>query len=140
MFYVHPVVQFLATVLAAYVFWLGWPRLWAAFAGGNAFFSWKRHVRLGLTSLIVLLAGMFGGALYTSHFWGGTGSTGWHYWIALGLTPLMVFGLGSGLILDRQKGRRKVLPIVHGVINLTVLILALAQIWTGFGMVRGFLF
>jgi len=138
MFYVHPVMQFLAILLAGYVFILGWPRLRAAFAGGRAYFAWKRHVRLGLIALIVLLAGMLGGAWITSHYLGGTGVTGRHYWIALAMTPLILFGLASGLIMDRRKARRKVLPIVHGLANLAMLILALFQIWTGIGVLRVF--
>lgn len=138
MFYVHPVMQFLAILLAGYVFILGWPRLWAAFAGGRAYFAWKRHVRLGLIALIVMLAGMLGGAWITSHYLDGTGVTGRHYWIALAMTPLILFGLASGLIMDRRKARRKVLPIVHGLANLAMLILALFQIWTGIGVLRVF--
>lgn len=138
MFYIHPAIQFLATVLAVYVFVLGWPRLRAVFAGDRAYFAWQRHVRLGLIALIVLLAGMLGGAWITFHYWGGTGFTGWHYWIALAMTPLMLFGLASGLILDRRKARRKLLPIVHGLVNLAMLILALLQIWTGIGVLRVF--
>lgn len=138
MFYIHPVMQFLATVLAVYVFLLGWPRLRAAFTGDRAYFAWQRHVRLGMIALIILLAGMLGGAWITSHYWGGTGFTGWHYRIALAMTPLMFFGLASGLIMDRRRARRKLLPVVHGLVNLTVLILALLQIWTGIGVLRVF--
>jgi hypothetical protein len=138
MFFIHPVVQFLAILLAAYVFVLGWPRLRAAFTGGGAYFAWKRHVRLGLTALIVLLIGMLGGAGTTFYYRGSTGLTGWHYWIALTMTPLMLFSLVSGLIMDRRKARRKALPIVHGLVNQVMLLLALFQIWTGVGVLRAF--
>ena len=138
MFYIHPVMQFLATLLAVYVFVLGWPRLRVAFTGDRAYFAWQRHVRLGMIALIVLLAGMLGGAWITSHYWGGVGFTSWHYWIALAMTPLMLFGLISGLIMDRKRTRRKVLPIMHGLVNLAVLVLALLQIWTGVHVLRIF--
>lgn len=137
MFYIHPIVQFLATLLAVYVFVLGWPRLRAAFTGGRALFNWKRHVRLGLTALIVLVLGMLGGAWVTSPT-GGTGFSGWHCRIALAMSPLMIFGLASGLVLDRRKARRTVLPLVHGLANLALLILALVQVWTGFLVLKVF--
>lgn len=138
MFYIHPIVQFLATLLAVYVFVLGWPRLRAAFTGGRALFNWKRHVRLGLTALIALVLGMLGGAWVTFTYRGGTGFSGWHYRLALAMSPLMLFGLASGLVLDRRKARRTVLPLVHGLANLVLLILALVQVWTGLHVLKVF--
>lgn len=138
MFYIHPVVQFLATLLAGYVFVLGWPRLRVAFVGGRAYFAWKRHVRLGLAALLILMAGMFGGAFVTFRYWGGTGFTNWHYWIALAMFPLMLFGLISGWVMNRTKTRRRILPIMHGLANLVLLVLALFQVWTGYDVLRVF--
>lgn len=138
MFYIHPVVQFLATLLAGYVFLLGWPRLRAAFVGGRAYFAWKRHVRLGMISLIALTAGMFGGALVTLRYWGGTGFTQWHYWIAMAMLPLLLFGFLSGWFMDRTRIRRRILPILHGLVNLVALVLALFQVWTGYDVLRVF--
>ncbi|HDQ41633.1 MAG TPA: DUF4079 family protein [Desulfonatronum sp.] len=138
MFYIHPIFQFLVTVLALHVFFLGWPRLRATFVGGRAFFRWKRHVFLGLISLIALMAGLIGGAGVTFYYWGGTGFTRMHYWIALGMIPLMLFGLISGLILDRNKGRSKRLAILHGLNNFILVIFAVIQIWTGLNVLRFF--
>lgn len=59
---------------------------------------------------------------------GGTGFSGWYYRIAL----------ASGLVLDRRKARRTVLPLVHGLANLALLILALVQVWTGFLVLKVF--
>lgn len=50
----------------------------------------------------------------------------------------MLFGLASGLVLDRRKARRTVLPLVHGLANLVLLILALVQVWTGFHVLKVF--
>ncbi len=139
MLFIHPVWQFVATILGIYVFYLGWPRLWATFSGGKAAFLWKRHVSLGLITLTALLVGLVGGAAVTSYYWGGTGYTRHHYLIGLAMGPLMVFGLVSGLLLDRQKGKYKKLPVLHGLNNTAVLFLALVQIWTGLNVVRFFI-
>lgn len=138
-YYIHPLWQFAATILAVYVFYLGWPRLLAAFSGKKAVFLWKRHVSLGLITLTALLVGLVGGAAVTAYYWGGTGYTRHHYLIGLAMGPLMVFGLVSGLLLDRQKGKYKKLPVLHGLNNTAVLFLALVQIWTGLNVVRFFI-
>lgn len=138
-FYVHPLWQFAATILAVYVFYLGWPRLVAAFSGKKATFQWKRHVSLGRTALAALLLGLLGGAVVTAHFWGGTGFTQHHYWIGMGMAPLMLFGLVSGWLLDKHKGRYKRLPLLHGMNNAVVLLLALVQVWTGLNVIRFFI-
>lgn len=137
-FYIHPVWQFMATILSVYVFCLGWPRLWATFSGGKATFLWKRHVALGRIALSALFLGLLGGAAVTAHFWGGLGFTQHHYWIGLAMAPLMLFGLVSGWLLDKNKGKYKHLPLLHGVNNSVVVLMALVQVWTGINVLRFF--
>ena len=47
------------------------------------------------------------------------------------LLPLGLFGIFSGLLLYVNPKQRKFLPAIHGINNLVVLFLALAQIITG---------
>jgi len=137
-FYIHPVWQFMATILIIYVFYLGWPRLWATISGGKAAFLWKHHVALGRVALAALFLGLLGGAAVTAHFWDGTGFTQHHYWIGMSMAPLILFGLVSGLLLDKYKGKFRLLPLLHGLNNTLVLIMALVQIWTGINVLRFF--
>ena len=44
---------------------------------------------------------------------------------------LALVGFISGIYLDRYKGPRRILPLVHGLVNLTAVVLALSQIYTG---------
>jgi uncharacterized membrane protein len=77
------------------------------------------------------LAGMVGGASIAYLTWHGFLVTGTHGKVALVILPLILFGLFSGLYMNRKKKMREFLPLVHGLINLTVLVLALYQITTG---------
>jgi len=138
MFYIHPAVQMLATVLALYTFSLGWPRLWAAFVQGRARFAWKRHVFWGKAALALLLAGFVGGAAITGYYWGATGLTGMHYWVGVGMAPVMLFALISGLILNWRKGAFPRLAILHGLNNTALVILTLLQVGTGIMVLRNF--
>jgi uncharacterized membrane protein len=47
------------------------------------------------------------------------------------MTPFIIFGAASGLYMNRKKKKRKALPIIHGLSNLVILILALTQVATG---------
>ncbi|CAO0824903.1 hypothetical protein DFAR_990010 [Desulfarculales bacterium] len=51
--------------------------------------------------------------------------------MALAITPLALFSLGSGLVLARRSRPRRRLPLLHGLANLLVLLLALAQTRSG---------
>ena len=120
----HPVIQVLATLLAGYVFWLGLQRFQSLHWHRRVSFKWKAHVKLGIISLGLWLAGLVGGLVMVRLWWHGFLITGTHGKQALIMLPLLLFGLFSGLYMDRRKKKRKVLPLLHGTNNLLLLILS----------------
>jgi nitric oxide reductase large subunit len=101
-------------------------------------FRWKRHVALGEIALGVLLAGMLGGMAMVYAYWHRVIMTGIHAKIALVMVPFMIFGLVSGLYMNRKKKQRRILPFIHGLNNLAVLVMALSQIVSGSWVYRAF--
>jgi hypothetical protein len=88
-------------------------------------------VLLGKIALLALLGGMMGGITMVYFYLHGFLITGVHGKIALVMIPFIVFGGTTGLYMDRNKKKRTGLPLIHGLNNLVVLILALAQVVTG---------
>ena len=127
----HPLIQILATLLAVYVLWLGLQRFRSLHWHQRVAFKWRSHVKLGIVTLGLWLAGLFGGLIMARIWWQGFLITGTHGQTALIMLPLLLFGLFSGLYLDRRKKKRVVLPLLHGFNNLLLLILALYQAYTG---------
>jgi hypothetical protein len=138
MLFIHPVIQLLAIFLAFYVFYLGVERFRMLHLHQRVAFKWKRHVGLGLVALATLLAGMLGGMSMAYLQWRSFLITGTHANVALVMAPLILFGLLSGLYMDRKKRKRRVLPLIHGLNNVTVLILALVQMVTGWWILKTF--
>jgi len=95
-------------------------------------------VVLGEIALGLLLGGMIGGITMVYVYWHGFLITGTHGKVALLMAPFVIFGLASGLYMHRKKRERKLLPLVHGLNNLAVLILAVIQIVTGWWVYRAF--
>lgn len=139
MLWFHPILQCLATLIAVYAAWLGLQRLLARHFGMNLKFLWKRHVSMGAAALTLWLLGLFGGIAVARITWEANFITGAHYQIALIMLPLLLFGLGSGLYMDRFKGQRTLLPLLHGVGNLLLLALAFYQIRTGWQVIQDFI-
>jgi len=135
---IHPIIQFLAILLTLYVFYLGLQRFRLLHLQHKVVFRWKRHVALGEIALGVLLAGMFGGMAMVYAYWHGLIITGIHGKVALGVMPFMIFGLVSGLYMNRKKKQRRILPLVHGLNNLFVLVMAVSQIVSGSWVYRAF--
>lgn len=139
MLWIHPVLQFLCTIVALYVMALGVQRFRAAHLKHKAMFNWKRHVLAGKLVLIVWFVAFVWGAGACHFMWGGNSYTGLHYTIGLIMLPLLATGYATGHVLDTVKKRRKVLPLVHAANNTLLLGLALFQIWTGIGVIKVFL-
>lgn len=139
MLWVHPVLQFICTIFALYVMWLGIRRFRAAHLKHKVVFNWKRHVLYGKAVLIIWFVAFVWGAGATRIIWGVSDVTGTHYLVGLIMLPLLVTGYATGHVLDKVKKRRKILPLVHGANNVLLLGLALYQVWTGIAAVQLFL-
>ena len=101
-------------------------------------FRWKRHVTLGYISLGTCLVGLvFGMAVVYVH-WHGFLITGTHATIALVMVPFLIFGLVSGAHMDRNRRKRKALPLIHGASNLVALLLSLVQVVSGWWVYKVF--
>jgi hypothetical protein len=135
----HPAWQFLVTLLAFYVLYLGFARFRILHLGHKTDFKWKRHVNLGYIVLGGWLLGGIGGFALSAVTWPGWLITGWHGYVGVLMTPFLVFGIISGMYMDRKKKKRKLLPLLHGLNNLFLLLLALLQAWTGYWVSQMFL-
>lgn len=135
---VHPVIQGSAILLALYVFFLGVQRFRFLHLSHGVAFKWKRHVFLGAIALGAWLIGIVGGMTMVYLHWYGFLMTGAHWKVALMMVPFIIFGLGSGLYMNHNKKKRKVLPLIHGLSNLVLLIFALTQVVSGWLVYRVF--
>jgi hypothetical protein len=136
MLFIHPVIQCSTILLTLYVFSLGVQRFRSLHLKQKVKFNWKRHVLLGKIALVTMLAGMLGGAVMSYATWHGFLVTGTHGKVALVMLPLILFGLFSGLYMNHKKKKRKLLPLIHGLNNMVVLILALYQSSSGWWVVN----
>ena len=134
----HPVWQGSATLLALYVLYIGYQRFRFNHLGQTAEFKWKRHVILGLIVFGAWMAGLAGGYINARITWPGTMITGLHGWMGMAMIPFTIIGVATGLYMDRRKKRRKALPLIHGLNNVVVVLLALFQIYTGVNVYRFF--
>lgn len=137
--YLHPVMQFLATLAGVYALLLGWARFRSLHLGAKSAFARGRHALWGAAALVVWILGMLGGIILARLYWGAFFLTGDHAYIGLAMAPFMVFGLASGYHLYRNPARRTWLPLLHGLNNLLVLGLALFQILEGFEVLEEFI-
>lgn len=134
---VHPVIQSSAILLALYVFFLGVQRF-RSLHHHRVVFKWKRHVFLGKIALGAWMVGMMGGMTMVYYYWYGFLMTGTHGKVALLMLPFIIFGFASGQYMNHYKKKRKALPLIHGLSNLVLLILALTQVVTGWWVYRDF--
>lgn len=135
---VHPIVQSTAILLACYTFLLGMARFRSVHLGQKTRFKWKQHVLMGKIALGVLLSAAIGGMLLVYLYWHGLMITGIHGKVGLFLCPFIVFGLASGIYMDKNRKQRKILNLLHGLNNCIILILALSQIVTGIKVYKMF--
>ncbi len=138
MLFFHPLLQFSAIVLALYVLFIGINRFRSLHLKHKTMFKWKQHVLLGAIALTSWAAGMAGGMVLVYIYWQKILITGLHGKTALVMLPMILFGLLSGYIMNKTRKKRTVLPLAHGINNLILTLLALAQGITGWGVIKLF--
>ncbi|MBI5522812.1 MAG: DUF4079 domain-containing protein [Desulfarculus sp.] len=131
MAYAHPLLQVAAWLLGLYALALAWPRVASLHLGQSRRFNRRRHQITGLAALGLMLLGTLGGALLGRLYLGAWLSSGAHAWGGLLVLALGLWGLGSGLWLANRPQPRRLLPLLHGLGNLLLLILALLQARSG---------
>lgn len=136
MFIVHPIFQSLGILSAICVLLLGISRFRMVHLKQKVRFNWKGHVRFGKISLAIWLFGIVGGLYTVKSSWHSILITGNHANIGLLMIPFILFALVSGIYMDRKKRKRKMLPLIHGICNSIMLILALSQVFTGVQVYR----
>ncbi|WP_207259783.1 DUF4079 family protein [Desulfovibrio sp. Huiquan2017] len=131
----HPLLMGLTLLLALWVARQGVNRARFTLFRHKVAFNWKGHTRLGLTVMVLWLLGMTAGTVMTILVHGTPGVYGIHRSVALFMLPLILFGAASGLYMDRRKAPRTTLPLLHGAINMVLVLLALGQLITGTAIV-----
>lgn len=139
MLWIHPSLQLIATLLGVYAMYLGTDRFLAQHVGMKRQFKWNLHVTIGRVVIILWMAGLIGGLAIAKLKWNANFVTGLHYKTAFAMFPLMVIGAVTGMFMDRKKAQRTLLPLIHGVCNTILLVLALFQIWTGWKVIKDFI-
>ena len=135
MLWLHPILQALTTLLAIYVLRLGWKRFAANHLGRKAPFPWARHVLLGKIALLLWTAGFVGGASMAAIRFGGLAKTGDHFMIGCVMLVLIAIGFWTGLIMDRDRKKRAVLPLLHAANNTALVLLAFDQAYHGYRVI-----
>ena len=127
---IHPVAQFGAILLAFYAAYLGFQRTRSLHYNKTTQFLRKRHAIAGFIGLVSMLGGI-GAGLFMVNRYLLSPDMGLHEAVAMILLPLGLFGVFSGLFLYLNPRQRRLLPAIHGINNLVILFLAVAQIFTG---------
>jgi hypothetical protein len=139
MLFIHPIVQACLALLALYNLYLGIARFRFNHLGAKTVFRWKRHVTTGLIVAIGWPVGGLIGLLMTWSKWSSPTGTGWHFTNAVILVCFLLFQLITGLYMDRNKAKRRVLPLAHGTSGVIIILLALCQASTGWNIIRSFI-
>ena len=127
---IHPLAQLAAILTGFYAAYLGFQRIQSLHYNKSVRFLRERHVIAGAIALISMLGGIAAGFIMVNRYLLSP-DMGLHVAIAMLILPLGVFGIFSGFFLYLNPGKRKILSAVHGINNLIILSLALAQIVTG---------
>ncbi|SKA83518.1 hypothetical protein SAMN02745704_01658 [Paucidesulfovibrio gracilis DSM 16080] len=136
MLWFHPIFSALVLLLALYVLALGWVRFRVNHLGGRGVFPWKRHVLLGKVVYAAWTLSFLGGAAMVRIHWPAFFLKGAHTMGGFVMLALMGIGLVTGLIMDRQKAKRRALPLLHALVNVLLLATAGYQAWTGWNIVQ----
>lgn len=134
MLWLHPVIELIAILVGGYALLLGSKRFAMLHCGVKCTFAWKPHVKWGTIALALWALGGLGGLAITNHYWGDVLLSGTHGWVGIVIIGMCGIGYATGHVLDTVKKKRKVLPLVHGINNCVLLLLALWQAWTGYAL------
>ena len=138
MLFLHPTAQFITTILAIYVFYTGIQRFRMLHLHTRVTFQWKRHVALGKVVMLLWSIGLIGGFVVTRNVWYTSFITGLHARVAVVMCPLIVVGLVTGFYLNRVRKYRFLLPLIHGVNNTILFLLAIYQLYSGWQAMQKF--
>lgn len=137
--WIHPAIQAVAMLLACYVMFLGVQRFRFQHLKARCKFDWKLHVLLGKVVLGIWTAGCLLGLYMAYHAWGSVDLTGPHYLVGVTMLPFIAVGLVTGLVLQKPKGKRAGLALLHGVCNGALFLMALFQGYSGVEVIKLFL-
>jgi hypothetical protein len=127
---IHPIAQVGAILLAIYAAYLGLQRARSLHFGKSVKFLRQRHAITGAIGLTSMLGGIGAGVIMVDRYLLNP-DMGLHEAVAMIMLPLGLFGIFSGFFLYLKPRPRRILPALHGINNLVILALALAQIVTG---------
>ncbi len=139
MLWIHPALQFIATMIGIYAAYLGMERFLSQHMKMRTQFLWQRHVTVGRIAIILWMLGFAGGMMIARLKWQVNLVTGLHYQTAFAMAPLMAIGAMTGIYMDRRKAKRTFLPLLHGAVNILLLFLAFFQIRTGWQVIKDFI-
>ncbi len=131
MFFILPLMQLSATLLALYVLQLGVARFRRLHLKQAKTFNWKRHVLLGKTATGLWFFGLLLGLVMARVNWHGLLITGIHGVHGLYIIPILCMGVFTGFYMEKGKKKRLLLPLIHAGVNLLVLAMALLQAASG---------
>ena len=135
--WLHPLMQVVAAIIGLWALWQGWKRF-SMTRGKRVIFPWKQHVRLGSVGLVLWTLGALG--FYVTHsLFGSTHMTGLHATLAWFIIILSLFGLVTGYVMNKWKIKRFWLPLLHGGVNVFLVVLVLVECWTGYELLGPFL-
>ncbi len=139
MMWIHPFIQSLAMILAVWTLYMGIQRFRFQHLKIKTSFNWKLHVLLGKTVHSLWLFGFALGLFMAWYSWGSIDLTGGHFLIGVIMVPLILIGLGTGLMLEKPKGKRLKLALLHGGCNMALFFLASYQAWSAIEVIELFL-
>ncbi len=132
MAFIHPIIQAIVIVIGIYAGYLGWQRF------RDRRFHWKRHIRVGFTFFVMIMAGTAIGFTITYLMEGGIFKTGSHALLPFIIIPLLSTGAILGFILSKG-GRGRTLATLHMSINYFTMLMIFIQAYWGLGVLMEFL-
>lgn len=127
---IHPAAQLTVIIIGFYAAYLGYRRIQSLHLDITAKFPRKRHAVSGAIALISMIMGSAAGSLIKGRYLQHT-HLGTHEAVAMIIIALGIFGILSGYYLYASPRKRKIIPLIHGIGNFAVLLLAIVQIITG---------